>query len=52
MALEDPINLDFQTNVSKIEDFFKNLDWVGVGIGALGVMAVIYYLITSKGERS
>ncbi len=51
MALGDPINLDLQTNISGIEDFFKSLGWVGVGIGALGVMAVMYYLMTSKGKR-
>jgi len=38
-------------NFSGIEDFFKNLDWVGVGIGALGVMAVVYFLIISKEKR-
>ena len=51
MTLSDPVNLDLQTNVSKVEDFFKNLNWIGVGIGALGVMTVIYYLITLKGKR-
>lgn len=44
-------NQELQTEVSKIEDFFKNLGWVGIGIGALGVMAVVYFLVTSKGKR-
>jgi hypothetical protein len=38
-------------NFSGIEDFFKSLDWVGVGIGALGVMAMVYFLITSERKR-
>lgn len=43
-------DLDLQTEISKVEDFFKSLGWMGVGIGALGVMAVVYFLATSKGK--
>jgi hypothetical protein len=38
-------DIDQSLSISTISEWFKNLSWVGVGIGALGVIMIVYYLI-------
>jgi len=47
-------NIDLRTSqslsISNISEWFKDLDWVGIGIGAFGVMVIVYYL-TKKEKK-
>jgi len=45
MTLENSTNLSSQTQITSIEDFFKNLNWVGVGLGILGTIVIFYFLV-------
>lgn len=45
MTLENSTDSNLQTQVISIEDFFRNLSWVGVGLGIFGTIVIFYFLI-------
>jgi len=46
----DDIELKTSQSSFDISEWFKELDWIGIGIGILGVTILAYYLIKKDKE--
>jgi hypothetical protein len=46
--MDENTNLELK-NIFNLSDWFKDLTWAGVGLGAIGIAILTYYLM--KAER-